>query len=87
MQVLVEVTFSGTVAVNIPDDVAVEHRQKLAESFALSRVIVMEDNPDAPDEDCVMDLADTLKIPEEEVGTMWDGSSVTGVGGSWGISK
>lgn len=87
MKILVDVEFNGTVAVEVPDDVAEEHRIALAESFALSRIIATADNPDAPDEDFVMELADKIKMPEEQAGEMWDRSHILGIGGSWDICK
>ena len=85
--ILVPVTFSGLVEVQVPADAPLKER--LAQLIALSSIIATTDNPDAPDESAFEDYCEALGIAEADLksttvaATHFDGTQVLGAGGNW----
>ena len=50
-KVVVSVSFTGAVEVEVPADVPQERRESLARKVALARVLATTENPDAPEDD------------------------------------
>ena len=51
LKVVVPVSFTGTVEVEVPADVPPERREALARKVALARVLTTTENPDAPEDE------------------------------------
>ena len=83
MKINVDVTFNGTVAVEVPDSIPLSQQLALAQHITLSRVVATTDNPDAPDEDACDDLARMLKLTDDAAGELWDKVQFAGTSGSW----
>jgi len=81
----VSVVFDGVVSVEVPNHLSPEDAQKLAKKWALSRIVAVVDNPDAPDEDAFDEYTDDCsKVALRTAETDWNGC-VGSVGGLWAL--
>lgn len=83
MKVLVNVSFTGVVEVEIPDSVKSGRRRPLAEKMALCKVLATTENPDSPDEEALDEYWEDFDLDRNMAEADWDASQVVGVNGVW----
>lgn len=83
MKVLVNVSFTGVVEVEIPDSVKSGRRRPLAEKMALCKVLATTENPDSPDEEALDEYWEEFDLDRNMAEADWDASQVVGVSGVW----
>ena len=71
MIITIPIKFSGSVVVEVLEDLTPEASRELAESLVLSRIVATMVNPDGP----------------EDAGSAWDKSATLGICGSWDVLK
>ena len=82
--IITNVTFTGTVAVSVPDHLNDADAKLLAEKLALSRVVATCDNPGASDEDAFNEYkTQCSKGARKKAKKDWDNSTTNGVSGAW----
>ena len=84
-KVVVPVTFTGTVEVEIPAGVPQERCEALAHKVALARMLATTENPDAPEDDACAEDEQEFGLGEATAGQDWDGCMTTGVSGMWSL--
>jgi hypothetical protein len=87
LKVVVPVSFTGTVEVEVPANVPPERREALARKFALARILATTENPDAPEDDACTEYEKEFRLDEDAAGQDWDGCLTTGVSGGWSLQK
>lgn len=87
MTVLVPVTFSGTVEVNVPDDTPPQYAKAMAQKVALSHILATTENPDAPDEEAFEEMVEETEWDEDDAGSYWDAVICSGVSGCWQLEE
>lgn len=85
LKVVVPVSFSGTVEVEVPAELPQERRESLASKVALARVLATTENPDAPEDDACADYETEFGLDEATAERNWDACRTTGVGGQWSL--
>ena len=83
LKVMVPVSFTGTVEVEIPADVPPERQEALARKVALARVLATTENPDAPEDDACAEYGEQFGLDETTAQRNWDGCKTAGVAGKW----
>jgi hypothetical protein len=84
-KVVVSVSFTGAVEVEVPDDVPQERREALARKVALARVSATTESPDAPEDDACAEYEEEFGLDEATAGHDWDGCETTSVSGKWSL--
>jgi hypothetical protein len=84
-KVVVPVSFTGAVEVEVPAGVPTKRREALARKVALARLLATTENPDAPEEDACAEYRSEFKLSEATAGRDWDGCRTTGASGRWSL--
>ena len=85
LKVVVPVSFTGAVEVDLPPGVPQERREALARKVALARILATTENPDAPEDDACAEYEKEFGLGEATAGRDWDGCKTAGVSGSWSL--
>jgi hypothetical protein len=85
LKVVVPVTFTGAVEVEVPPGLPPERREALARKVVLARILATTENPDAPEEEACAEYEAEFGLSESTAGREWDGCKTTGVSGSWSL--
>jgi hypothetical protein len=84
-KVVVPVSFTGAVEVEVPAGVPAKRWEALARKVALARLLATTENPDAPEEDACAEYAEESRLSEATAGRDWDGCRTTGASGRWSL--
>jgi hypothetical protein len=84
-KVVVSVSFTGTVEVEVPAVVPQERRESLARKVALARLLATTENPDAPEDDACSEYEGEFGLDEATAGRDWDECVVAGASGQWSL--
>ena len=92
---LVEVEFTGTVEVSIPDHVNDHNANLLASKLALAKILATTENIDAPEDQACEEYLEEADYPPKGLFAKgvqpsekdWDESSATVVTGTWSEVK
>lgn len=84
MKVEVTVKFEGVAEIEVPDHLSSKDAMKLATKIVGARMLITDENPDAPEEPAFDEYVDECsrngkKTAEDD----WDSSKIVGCGGSW----
>ena len=82
-KIKVTVVFRGTIEVLVPEDIPIEQQRILAQNIALSRIIVSDDNPDAPEDEACQEYQEYFNLDEEKAGKNWDLCDINSITGNW----
>ena len=85
LKIVVPVTFTGMVEVEVPATVPQERREALARKVALARMLATTDNPDAPEDNACGEYETEFGLDEATAARNWDGCRTTGVSGAWAL--
>ena len=85
LKVMVPVSFTGTVEVEIPAAIPPERRESLARKVALARLLATTENPDAPEDDACAEYEEEFALNKMTAGRDWDWCETTGVSGKWSL--
>ncbi len=85
IKIVVPVTFTGNIEVEVPATIPQERRNGLARKVALARVLATTENPDAPEDDACDEYETEFGLDEATAGRDWDDSKTAGVGGKWSL--
>jgi len=85
VKIVVPVTFTGNIEVEVPAEIPQEHRDSLARKVALARVLATTDNPDAPEDDACAEYEAEFGLDEATAGQNWDACKTAGVSGKWSL--
>lgn len=86
-EIQVQLTFSGTATICVPSSVPPEHRQHLAECYALALVQATLDNPDAPEHEACDEYARKCRLNELVAQRQWDKTHDEGIAGTWRVTN
>ena len=86
-KVVVPVSFTGTVEVEVPAAVPEERRESLARKVALARILATTENPDAPEDDACEEYQVEFGLDEATAERNWDACKTTGVSGKWSLQE
>ena len=84
-KVMVPVSFTGMVEVEVPAAVPQERCEALAHKVALARVLATTENPDAPEDDACEEYQVEFGLDEATAERNWDACRTTGVSGNWSL--
>ena len=84
-KIVVSVTFTGTVEVEVPVAVPQERHEALARKVALAQVLATTDNPDAPEDQACEEYETEFGLDEATAEREWDACRTTGVSGAWAL--
>lgn len=84
-KIVVSVTFTGMVEVEVPAAVPQERHEALARKVALARVLATTENPAAPEDDACGEYEEEFGLDEATAARNWDGCRTTGVSGAWAL--
>ena len=82
-KVVVSVSFTGTVEVEVPAGVPEGRRESLARRIALARLLATTDNPDAPEENACEEYQVEFGLDDATAGRNWDRCRMKSVSGTW----
>ena len=85
LKVVVPVSFTGTVEVEVPADIPQQRRESLARKVALARVLATTENPDAPEDDACGEYETEFGLDEATAERNWDACRTTGTSGQWSL--
>ncbi len=85
--VVVPVSFTGAVEMEVPAGVPQDRREALARKVALARILATTENPDAPEDDACADYEEEFGLGEATAGQEWDGCETKGVSGNWSLQE
>lgn len=78
----IPVSFQGTVTVLVPDNTP--NPESLARHIALSRIVAVTDNEDAPDESAFEEYIEKVSLNDiNKASIAWDNTVIDGVCGEW----
>ena len=86
-KVVVPVSFTGTVEVEVPAAVPEERRESLARKVALARLLATTDSPDAPEDDAGEEDQVEFGLDDATAERNWDACKTTGVSGKWSLQE
>jgi hypothetical protein len=86
LKVIVPVSFTGGVEVEVPAGIPPERREALARKVALARILPTTENPDAPEDDACEEYEKEFGLNRRTAGRDWDACKTTGVTGKWLLS-
>jgi hypothetical protein len=84
-KIVVSVTFTGMVEVEVPAAVPQERHEALARKVALARVLATTENPDAPEDDACGEYEEEFGLDEATAEREWDACRTTSVNGAWAL--
>jgi hypothetical protein len=84
-KIVVSVTFTGTVEVEVPVAVPQERHEALARKVALAQVLATTDNPDAPEDQACEEYETEFGLDEATAEREWDACRTTSVNGAWAL--
>ncbi len=85
IKIIVPVTFTGNIKVEVPVDVPQERRDSLARNFALVHVLTTTNNPDAPEGEACAGYEAEFGLNDATVEWEWDSCKTVGVSGRWSL--
>ena len=86
-KVVVPVSFTGAVEVEVPTRVPAKRREALARKVAIARLLATTENPDVPEEDACDEYRNEFKLGEATAGGDWDGCKTTAASGRWTLHE